>query len=412
MYTAKERMLTAFEEGNPDDIPNVLYYTTDQLCMGHFWKDIQGDTPWWVKVSSGLRDDPEFSGMLKVHENLTEALDLDWIWTNGLCPNREFRMNSFVVVTRRGPYLVSIHPDARFGKLPLSRQVKIEELQYLDPIGPYNVSMDLAKINTKEIIPANLDWYAGVIKAEELIEDGQLDWFEAVLERFGDEYWVQLSGYSPLTAADSLMGSQSFLPLMVKNPNLAHRILDAVTRKRIEEFNAFNKVLAGREGVGVWCWEWYTQEVLSPKQWLEFGVPYVSRLTKAAKQLGLKLTLSVDGAGIAWEEGVKLLMSTKPDGFRINAGEKAVKTDMGWQAELLKKWGHQKDITLVGSFPSRDFLAQASAEELEEQVIEYISIGRDYGKFISNLGTLLGPEPTLERVQEYCRLIRKYGRNK
>jgi len=55
MKTGKERILAAFGDGNQDDIPNVIYYTNDQLSRGHFWKDIQGDTSWWVKVSSSAR---------------------------------------------------------------------------------------------------------------------------------------------------------------------------------------------------------------------------------------------------------------------------------------------------------------------------------------------------------------------
>jgi len=412
LKTGKERMIEGFKDGSPDDIPNVIYYTNDQPSRGHFWKDIQGDIPYWIKVSSGLRDDPKFLGMIQVQEKITKALDLDWIWTNGICPSRDYRMTSFVVETKRGSYLVCIHPDARYDKQLLSRQIKIEELQYLNPIGPYSISMDLAKIKTEEIIPTNIDFYVGVKKAETLIDNGQLDWFEAVLDKLGDKYFIQLSGNSPLTQADSLMGSETFLRLIIKKPDLVHKILDAITRKTIEQYEAYHKILAGREGVGVWCWEWYTEEVMSPNQWKAFGVPYVSRLAKAAKQYGLKLTLSVDGAGAGWEEGVKHLVSTKPDGFRINEQEKSVKSDMEWQANLLKKWGYQKDITLLGSFPSRDFLAQASAKDLENQVKKHIEIGREYGKFIMNLGTLLGPEPTLKRMQEYSRLIRKYGRIK
>jgi uroporphyrinogen-III decarboxylase len=271
--------------------------------------------------------------------------------------------------------------------------------------------IDMAElIQTKE----DIEYYINVIKAEELIELGRLDWLKAVIERFGDEYFIQLWGYgAPLTRINGLLGSATLLPMIIKKPKMVHQLLDAVTRKSIEEIKAYAKILAGREGLGVLYWEWYTGEILSPEQWETFSKPYLQKMIKAAQQRGIKYTHRVTGAGMAWEEGVRRMLTMKPDSFHLEEdNRKGVRTDLVWQAELLKQEGHHRDITLQGNINTTNLLAFKPITEVEKAVKRQIDIGREYGKFIMNQGINIPIETTLERVQEYCRLVRKYGRRK
>jgi len=404
-------MLAAFNNGNPDDIPHGIFDTTLVPMRGHFWTELQGDTPWWMYNTFGTRNDPDFSKRLKVEENLLKAFDHDWVWTRGLCPSRDWRRNQAVISTARGDYSVNVLPTKWGDPREYRSNVLLEKCP---PEGYHRPSRDKTRpiIDMAELIQTKLDvkYYVNTIKAEELIANGRLDWLEAVLKRFGDQYFIQVRISSPLTRVDSLVGTSALLAMIIKKPKLVHHLLDEAARKSVEEIEAYSKILGGREGLGVHCWEWYTGEILSPQQWETFGKPYLQKMVNTAKQRGIKFTLSLTGAGMGWEDGIRRMLTMKPDSLHLEEDMKAVRTDLAWQAALLTAEGHQKDITLQGNINTTDLLAYGPIEEVETEVKRQIDIGRDYGKFIMMLGVILASETSLERVHEYCRLVRKYGR--
>jgi hypothetical protein len=414
MKTGKERMQAAYSEGSQDDIPNRIFYTDRALSAGHFWKEIQGDIPWWMLFTYGTRNDPDFTKRLKVEENIAKALDLDCLWIQGLCGSREWRTNQVVISSHRGDYSINTIPT-KWGDPPTWRKNVL--LEKIPPEDYHRPSMDVAKpildmaklIQTKE----DIEYYVNVIKAEELIEEGRLDWLEAVLNRFGDDYWIQSRVIPPLTASDSLLGSSNLLPMIIKKPAFVHQLLEEFCRKSEEEIKAFGKIVAGREGLSVYAWEWYCGTVLSPRQWKTFGKPYYQKLIHTANKYGMKMGLRMSGVGMDWEEGLKEGLKMKPDHLHLEEdGMKGVRTDLAWQAALLKKEGYQKDIALMGNINTTNIIARGSSSELEKEAKRQMDIGREYGKFIMSPGVLIAPETTFERLQEYIRFVRKYGRKK
>ncbi|UCH01517.1 MAG: hypothetical protein JSV20_06550, partial [Candidatus Bathyarchaeota archaeon] len=192
MSSSKERMLAAFNNGSPDDIPHGIFDTTLVPMRGHFWTELQGDTPWWMYNTFGTRNDPDFSKRLKVEENLLKAFDHDWVWTHGLCPSREWRRNQAVISTARGDYSVNVLPTKWGDPREYRSNVLLEKCP---PEGYHRPSRDKTRpiIDMAELIQTKLDvkYYVNTIKAEELIANGRLDWLEAVLKRFGDQYFIQ-----------------------------------------------------------------------------------------------------------------------------------------------------------------------------------------------------------------------------
>jgi len=406
-------MITAIKDGCPDDVPNGIYWTTLSLSHGHFWNEIQGDTPWWINYTLGTRNDPDFSKRLKVEEKLHNAIDIDWIWTRGLCPKREWRKNQAIISTAKGDWSVNVAPSP-WGEGNLYRaRVKLEK----PPQDGYHFpSMDTTRniINMAELIQTkeDVEYYVDVKKAEELIDEGQLDWFEALVKRFRDEYFFLLYVATPFTQLDHLIGSQNVLTMLIKNPKLIHQLLDAYANKNIEKMRACAKIYGDREGIGSHNWEWYTDLILSPKQWEIFGKPYIGKVVKAAKQLGIQYMQTVSGAGMQWEEGLKHMLSLKPDMFHLEEEMKGVKTDIAWQADFLKNEGHQNDVALTGNINTLSLIHEAPLDEVAKEVKRQITIGREYGKFFMMTGAVIAEETSLERVQTYCRLVRKYGRMK
>jgi len=50
MVTGKERVLAAYGEGSPENIPSVLCYAHLALWRGpHFWNSFAESKPWWIK---------------------------------------------------------------------------------------------------------------------------------------------------------------------------------------------------------------------------------------------------------------------------------------------------------------------------------------------------------------------------
>lgn len=410
MKTGKERMLAAYEDGSQDDIPNRIFLTDSATMRGHFWREIQGDTPWWMKNTFGTRNDPDFSKRLKIEENIAKAFDLDCLWIQGVIGSREWRRNQAVISTARDDYSVNVMPTKWVEPREYRRNVLLEKIP---PEGYKRPSMSLTRpvldmadlIKTKE----DIAYYVNVIKAEELIETGQVDWLETCLNKFGDEYWIQTRVGSPLSMIDRLVGTANLLIWIIKKPKFVHQLLDEACHKSEEEIKAYSKVLADREGLSVYAWEWYAGSILSPEQWETFGKPYYQRLIKTAHQGGMKMGARICNAGMAWEEGIKKALTMSPDHLHLEADIKANRMDLAWQADLLKREGYQKNITLMGNI---DLIAYGSSDELEKEVKRQIEIGREYGKFIMSPGVGINPLTTFEWAQEYVHLVRKYGRIK
>lgn len=396
MTTGKERILAAFRDGTPEDVPNVLNYANLALWRGpHFWDDFADGKPWWIK------DVWDIAKLLEVEETMQRKLDIDWVWGASLCPSREWRKNHIVVPTARAVYMRDITPGASVW------QYIIEEPP---PEGIHDTypNVDLSGIiKTKE----DVEKYVYVQEAEELIDEGRTDWVEALVTKFGNEKFILSEIDSPLEAAcDYFMGPMPSLKLFVKNPKLLRQLINRKADALIEEIKACAKM--GSDGV--WSWEWYTGEMISPAQFEAIGKPAIQRCIRAAQQLGLKYVFYPTGVGKGWQAGFESILEMKPDGIHLEESKKGFDSDVAWQAEVLKTQGFQDEITLFGNLDSVNVVQEGTFEELEGEIKRQIDVGLDEygGRFIMDVGSPITPETSLERLVEYISLVRKHGRKK
>jgi len=258
-------------------------------------------------------------------------------------------------------------------------------------------------IKTKE----DVEKYVYVRKAETLIEEGRTDWVEAVVKRFGDEKFILSQIGNPLEAACDFMGPMPSIRLFMKNPTLLKQLVGRTADATIEEIKAYAKM-----GVdGVWAWEWYTGEVISPAQFEAIGKPAIERCIRAAQQLGLKYILYPTGVGKDWQAGFEIILDMKPDGIHLEESKKGFDTDLSWQANVLKTRGLQDEITLFGNLDAINIVQEGTSEELETEVKRQIEVGRNEygGRFVMDVGSPITPETSLERAIEYMNLVRKHG---
>jgi len=392
MMTGKEKILAAFGEGSPEDIPSVLNYANLALWRGpHFWNDFADGKPWWIK------DAWDIAKLLEVEETMQRKLDIDWVWGATLCPSREWRKNHIVVPTARAVYMRDITPGAEVW------QYIIEEPP---PEGIHSAypNVDLsAIIKTKE----DVEKYVYVEKAETLIEEGKTDWVEALVKKFGNEKFILSEIESPLEAACDFMGPMPSIRLFIKNPTLLKKLVDRTADAVIEQIKAYAKMGAD----GMWAWEWYTGEIISPAQFESIGKPAIQRCIRAAQQLGLKYIFYPTGVGKDWQAGFESILDMKPDGIHLEESKKGFDTDLSWQVNVLKTRGLEDEITLFGNVDAVNIVQEGTSEDLKSEIRRQIDIGRDEyrGRFVMDVGSPITPETSFERLTEYINLVRKHG---
>ncbi|UCH03093.1 MAG: hypothetical protein JSV20_04775 [Candidatus Bathyarchaeota archaeon] len=402
MMTGKERMLAAFEDGCPDEIPNVLNNTGLSMWRGHFWKVFAEGKPWWIR---NAWDIPK---LLEVEEKQQKICDLDWIWNADLCPSREWRKVHRVAPTARAVYMVNLVPKDRREHI---RQYILEEPR---PDGSsYRVSKDVLfrryGVDMTDIITEkeDVEKYITVEKAEELIETGKLDWIQAIIDKFGEEKFISAcNDRSPFTSTVNLMGVATTLTMMIKNPELLLQIADRYADQLIEVYKAIAKIGAD----GTMGWEWVTGEMISPTQYNAIIKPSALKVCNAVKKMGIKYIYAPTGLGKRWQEGLESMLDMEPDAIQLEESVKGLDTDMAWQASLLRRKGLQDKVTIFGNIAAINAIQNSTTEELEEEVKRQIDIGREYGRFVMDAGAPITPETSFERLLEYLTLVRKYAR--
>jgi uroporphyrinogen-III decarboxylase len=392
MMTGKERVLAAFMEGSSEDIPSVLNYANLALWRGpHFWDDFAEGKTWWIK------DAWDIAKLLEVEETMQRKLDMDWVWGASLCPSREWRKNHIVVSTARAAYMRDITPGAEV------RQYIIEEPP------PEGVHASYPNVDLSGIIKnkEDVEKYVFMRKADTLIEEGRTDWVEAIVKKFGEEKFILSEIESPLEAACDFMGPMPSIRLFIKNPTLLKQLVDRKADAIIEEIKAYAKIGSN----GVWAWEWYTGEMISPAKFEAIGKPAIQRCIRAAQQLGLKYIFYPTGVGKDWQAGFESILDMKPDGIHLEESKKGFDTDLSWQANVLKSRDLQDEIALFGNIDAINTVQEGTSEELEREVKWQVDVGREEygGRFVMDVGSPITPETSLERLIEYLNLIRKHG---
>jgi len=259
-------------------------------------------------------------------------------------------------------------------------------------------------IKTKE----DVEKYVYMRNAETIIEEGRTDWLEALVKKYGEEKFILSNVGSPFSRACDFYGPMPSLKLFIKNPTLLKQLVDRMADRIIETI----KVYAEMGSDGVWAWEWYTGEMISLDRYNAIGKPAVQRCIRAAQKLGLKYIYYPTGVGKDWQAGFESILEMKPDGIHLEDSKKGFSADVSWQASILKTLNLQDEITIFGNVHPINILQEGTSEELEREVKRQTDVGRNEyaGKFIMDTGSPVTPETTLERLIEYMKLTRKYGR--
>jgi uroporphyrinogen-III decarboxylase len=373
MMTSKEKMIEAMTGELTGSFPVVIPYV--YIFLRDHWEQVT-DEPWWVASSWDI------PALIRVQESLLKKLELDWVQSI-LCPSRRWRA-SHAMKERDGRFFLK---DLFTGGAEEVRR---------PPVGGDKLSwIDSALVKSKE----DVDTYLHIDDHEALVENGNLDWTTALVERFGQERFIVAPVAAPLWAVYQYLGFTGTLLSLIRNPDLVEYLLERLTLDGVEKLRAYAK--AGVDGVWIEDCLCSANEI-SLKHFERFALPYSKMLVSEARRLGMKSVYYFCG-----DVGDRLekIVGMRPDAVSLEESKKGFQIDIAWVDKVV---GGR--ACLFGNLDAMNLLPNAAEEELRRELVRQVNVGRRSGRFVMSLGSPVTPGTRLARVREYVKVTRRLGR--
>jgi len=372
MLTSGERMLAAMTDGFSKDYPVVIPYI-DIFIRDH-WDEIT-DKPWWVQNVWDV------DARLEVEKSFQEKVGIDWVET-GFCPSRDWRKTHKVKALRGQFFLVDTGSNA------------MEEISRPPPggfvISSYNSREPLIK--TME----DIDIQIKITRAEELIENGSLDYIEAIVDEYKSEKFIVSSIGSPFSQIYPYFGVKKAMLNLFEKPKLIKHLLDKLVTRDLEYLRAYAKM-----GVdGIWVEECLTSaDIMSPALFEQFVLPYVKTMISEIRRLGMKSIYYPCGDV---RDRLELMIEAGPDCISLEESKKDFEIDIAWVDKVVAG-----RACIFGNLDAVWLLRNGTRFELEKEIKRQINVGRNHGKFVMSLGSPITAETPLSRVKEYVDITRQ-----
>jgi uroporphyrinogen decarboxylase len=228
---------------------------------------------------------------------------------------------------------------------------------------------------------------------EEVLASGVFDYTEAYVRAYGKEQFVTAAVVNAFYSAGWHVGQANRFTLLHDEPDLMHYVMDRITRQNIANIQAMGRV--GCDAVLIDD-ATATKDMISPKMYREFSLPYIKRLVEAIKNLGMKAVLVYFG-GIS--DRVEDILSAGADALQMEASMKNYVNDL----EAIAAQVNGRTL-LFGNLNPREDIELATDDELVARIAAQTAIGKKYGRFVVSAGSPLTPTTTLERVQRFIEL--------
>lgn len=157
---------------------------------------------------------------------------------------------------------------------------------------------DYAQLDSKELVNIHKDGRIPII----------LDSFKRLMDVYGETRNISSGLAGPVTMAASMIGTEKFLKDTVKNTEGIHKLMRFCTDNVIQCAKDFNQEL----GITMSLSEpLCSKDILSLKQFREFGIPYLKEIVEAFKTFQSAPSLHICGkTKDRWEELVGLGVSS------------------------------------------------------------------------------------------------------
>lgn len=245
---------------------------------------------------------------------------------------------------------------------------RLQELEEVDDLPPVNISQH---------------WGAQV-------------WLEATTllrRRFGNEVFIRGNcDQAPFALACAMRSMEGWMLDLADEEKLplAHALLEYCTTAttqfiRLMAEAGAHMVSNGDSPAG--------PEVVSPRMYREFALPYEKRIVECAHSLGLPYILHICGKT---DRILEDMVSTGADGLELDQ-----KTDLRLAHDLLRD-----RTTFVGNIDPSGVLALGTPELVERKTRELLEVFSDTPRFILNAGCAIPADTPPENIRTMIRVAR------
>jgi uroporphyrinogen decarboxylase len=220
-----------------------------------------------------------------------------------------------------------------------------------------------------------------------------LEAMSRAIEMVGNEVVVTGALTGPFTTASFLIGTETLVRLMLKNPAAVHQLCEIALESALAYAEAILDTGCTPSLTDAMC----STTVISPKQFREFGQPYLARLIEFIHSHNRSVTLHICGKTRAiWEQ----MCETGADCLSIdNAAD---------LAEAKAMVGDR--VRLMGNVSPSEIMLQGTADQVRQAVRECVRKAHDNAKgLIVASGCSLPVETPFANIDAMLNAVREIG---
>jgi uroporphyrinogen decarboxylase len=220
-----------------------------------------------------------------------------------------------------------------------------------------------------------------------------LEAMSRAVDAVGNEVVVTGALTGPFTTASFLIGTETLVRLMLKNPAAVHQLCEVALQGALAYARAILDTGCTPSLTDAMC----STTVISPKQFKEFGQPYLTRLVEFIHSRERAVTLHICGKTRAiWEQ----MCDTGADCLSIDNA-----------ADLLEAKANVGDrVRLMGNVSPSEIMLQGTPARVREAVYQCVRKAYDNPKgFIVASGCSLPVETPFENIDAMLDAVREIG---
>jgi len=239
-----------------------------------------------------------------------------------------------------------------------------------------------------------------VTKAEKMIEYNRNVRLDEFVKMFDKTHFVMTGNVVGTFYSNAYhVGMTNLYAMLLEEPELIHYMSSMILEQNIENIRA--TAAAGGDAIFIDD-ATATSDMISPKMYEEFSLPYLMPQVKEIQNLGKKAVLIYFG-GIA--DRVDMIKSTGADVLMMECSMKGYINDY---SEIAEKLGGS--MCLAGNLDPYNDIEITTDAELEMKVNEMIRRGAEYSRYFTSTGSPLTPNTSVKRIQKYINLAHNWRR--
>lgn len=236
---------------------------------------------------------------------------------------------------------------------------------------------------------SHVDEAIEIVKAEDLLGRGVLDFPKKVLDDYGERFFISTIVPTPLWSAYYLLGFQGMMTMMYDRPTLLHYLLE----RRLEQFMEIAKGFAAIGVHGIFVEECLTSaDLVSPRHFDEFSFPYIKEMVKQVHQLGPVPILYYTG------HVLPRLPRLKESGAAALAVEESKKDFVIEIGEVVKAVGDR--MCVFGNIDAIGVGLQGTEGSIEREVARQLAAGAGAASFVMSTGSPFPRETNPRNVDD------------